>query len=393
MPAETAARFEALENQAAKIMGVFAGAGYEPVAPAIIQPAGVFLHCIGEEIRNRTYVFTDPEGAELCLRPDLTIPSCRLYLERNPDARTEARYSYNGPAFRYPNSEVDADASRSREFRQAGIECIGAPDREATDVEVLALTLDALAQTGAPPIRLHFGDLGLFHALLAELPIPERWRDRLGHTFWRPQSFHAVVSRLTTPAATFTDETIARLADSLSADDFAGARERVGRYLDENKLEFIGARTLDDITQRLIDAAADMHERPLDNSIVQLLQAYLAISGTPAEAVAAIEQLTKDAKLDISAALESCARRQGLLKKAGIKAEEALFATDFGRQFEYYTGFVFQMELPERGPAGQLAGGGRYDGLLKAIGAPASAPAIGAAIHTERLLAAKEAAA
>jgi ATP phosphoribosyltransferase regulatory subunit len=172
-----------------------------------------------------------------------------------------------------------------------------------------------------------------------------------------------------------------------------GAHECVGRYLDERGLEFIGARTLDDITQRLIGAAADMHERPLDNSIVKLLHAYLAISGTPSEAISAIEGLTKDAKLDISTAIEACKRRQVLAHEAGIKAEEALFSTVFGRQFEYYTGFVFQMELPERGRAGRIAGGGRYDGLLSSIGAPVSTPAIGAAINTERLLAAKEAAA
>ncbi|MEJ2124217.1 MAG: ATP phosphoribosyltransferase regulatory subunit, partial [Alphaproteobacteria bacterium] len=283
MPAETTARFEALESQAAKIMSVFARGRYEPVAPALLQPADVFLDCIGEEIRRRTYVFADPDGVELCLRPDLTIPSCRLYLERNPDANAEERYSYNGPAFRYPNGT--RDASPAREFRQAGIECFGAPDREATDVEILKLTLAALSEAGAPPFRLHFGDLGLFSALLAALPIPQRWRDRLWNTFWRPKSFHAVVERLTTPAATFTDEAIAHLADCLSPDDIAGARECVGRYLDKQGIEFIGARTLDDITQRLIGAAADMHERPLDNSVVTLLHDYLAISGTPSQAI------------------------------------------------------------------------------------------------------------
>ena len=40
--------------------------------------------------------------------------------------------------------------------------------------------------------------------------------------------------------------------------------------------------------------------------------------------------------------------------------------------------------------ASQIAGGGRYDGLLANIGAPRDVPAIGSAIHTERLLAAVE---
>ena len=47
--AESAARFEALEEQAAKIMRVFAQGGYERVAPSLIQPAEIFLDRIGEE--------------------------------------------------------------------------------------------------------------------------------------------------------------------------------------------------------------------------------------------------------------------------------------------------------------------------------------------------------
>ena len=90
MTAETARKFEALEAQAQALMGVFIKGGYEAVAPAMIQPAGVYLDVIGEALRARTYVFTDPDGDELCLRPDLTVPACRLSLERHPEADVAA---------------------------------------------------------------------------------------------------------------------------------------------------------------------------------------------------------------------------------------------------------------------------------------------------------------
>ena len=76
MAAETARKFEALEAQAQKLMAVFIKAGYEAVAPSMIQPAALFLDVIGESLRARTYVFVDPDGDELCLRPDLTVPTC-----------------------------------------------------------------------------------------------------------------------------------------------------------------------------------------------------------------------------------------------------------------------------------------------------------------------------
>ena len=118
MVAAPPANFEALEAQARTLLAVFIAAGYEAVAPDIIQPAGVFLDVVGEALRGRTYVFTDLNGEELCLRPDLTVPTCRLYLQRHPGADREAFYSYNGPAFRF--QPASADAAHPREFRQAG---------------------------------------------------------------------------------------------------------------------------------------------------------------------------------------------------------------------------------------------------------------------------------
>ncbi len=50
---------------------------------------------------------------------------------------------------------------------------------------------------------------------------------------------------------------------------------------------------------------------------------------------------------------------------------------------------VFQIEISGAGVAGQIAGGGRYDGLIRALSRGANdVPAVGAALHTERLLAA-----
>ena len=97
-------------------MAVFTRAGYEAVAPAIIQPAGLFLDVVGESLRARTYVFTDPDGDELCLRPDLTVPTCRLHLERHPGGDVPARYCYNGAAFRFqpaaPTARTRASSAR-----------------------------------------------------------------------------------------------------------------------------------------------------------------------------------------------------------------------------------------------------------------------------------------
>ena len=146
MAAETAQQFARLEAQAQVLMSVFAKAGHESVAPAIIQPADVFLDVIGESLRARTYVFTDPDGAEMCLRPDLTVPACRLHIARQSNPATPAKYCYNGPAFRF--QPQGADAAHPREFRQAGIERFGDMDAARAEADTIALILKALDAAG-----------------------------------------------------------------------------------------------------------------------------------------------------------------------------------------------------------------------------------------------------
>jgi ATP phosphoribosyltransferase regulatory subunit len=86
------------------------------------------------------------------------------------------------------------------------------------------------------------------------------------------------------------------------------------------------------------------------------------------------------------AALE---RRLGLIERHGFNLARATFAAQFGRNMEYYTGFVF--EFRTAASAAPIAGGGRYDNLLTALGSPKPTPAVGLAVYAERLLAARHA--
>jgi ATP phosphoribosyltransferase regulatory subunit len=384
MAAESAKEFEALEAQAAALLDAFRSAGYEQVAPSVIQPADIFLDRIGESIRSRTYVFTDLAGDELCLRPDLTVPVSRLYLERHPDAGQTARYCYNGPAFRFqPQGDNQA---HPREFRQAGIECFGESDTESADVEIVLLAAEAVRRAGLKDFRLRFGDIALFYALLDALSLPERWRLKLRHYFWRPAAFHALLARLARGERPNGDGPVLALADTLAGETPERAEELVASYLEGGGLPLAGNRTLGEITARLIDHAADLRADPLPREIATVIDYYLAISGPPLEAAERVAMLAKGAGIDLGSSLHAYVRRFERLQASGVDLGRAIFATEFGRSLEYYSGLVFQIEVA--GVDEAIAGGGRYDGLLAHLGAPKEVPAIGSAIHTERLLAA-----
>ena len=384
MAAESARKFEALEAQAATLLDVFKRGGYEQVAPSIIQPADIFLDQIGEAIRGRTYVFTDLSGEELCLRPDLTVPVSRLYLERHPRADVEARYCYNGPAFRFQRK--GASQTHPREFRQAGIECFGVADRDSADIEVILLAADAVRAAGLGEFRFRFGDIELFFALLDALSLPERWRLKLRHYFWRPPAFHALLSRLAKGESAESDGPAAELAATLPVQDRALAMEAVATYLEANDLMLAGNRTLGEITDRLLDHAADLRAEPLPREVATVIDYFLAVEASSREAIDRIATIGKGAGIDLGPALCMLSRRFDLLEETGVNVDAATFATEFGRDLEYYSGLVFQIEVGGD-KTSPIAGGGRYDGLLRSVGARAGVPAVGSAIHTERLLA------
>ncbi len=376
MTAEGAKEFEALEAQAASLLTLFTNQGYERVAPSFIQPANLFLDRIGEGLRARTYVFTDPNGEELCLRPDLTLPVARVFLERGGSGGV-AKFCYNGPAFRMQAGKPDR--LRPREFRQAGIEYFGAAGASA-DLEVLALTIEGVRQAGVRSFTVRTGHLGLFIALLNALKIPERWRERLHRAFWRHSAFArelATLSRAKTKG--LPHGAAAALTESALLD-----------HLDANGIPMIGLRRPAEIAQRLQEKAADASAPPIPPETVHVIETYLHTYGEAAPAFDMIEALTERAGLSLGAALDEARALFDALKALAAPAP-VVFEAGFGRHFEYYTGMVFQIEIDGTGVAGQIAGGGRYDGLISALSRGArDVPAVGAAVHTERLLAAAQ---
>ena len=123
------------DARAQALVATYARAGYAQIAPPVLQPAEPFLDLSGEDIRRRMFLTSDPEGRELCLRPDLTIPVSREYLA-SPQAGKAAGFCYLGAVFRHREGAP-------AEFVQAGIESFGRADKAAADAEMLALGLEA----------------------------------------------------------------------------------------------------------------------------------------------------------------------------------------------------------------------------------------------------------
>jgi histidyl-tRNA synthetase len=148
--------------------GIFARAGYEPVATPAFEDTELFERGVGRStdiVRKEMFTFEDKGGRSLTLRPEGTAPICRAYLEHGMHKLAQpVKLSYVGPFFRHERPQ----AGRYRQFHQLGAECIGT-DSPLADAEAIMLLSDLLGELGVPGVELRLGSLGSLDARRAYL--------------------------------------------------------------------------------------------------------------------------------------------------------------------------------------------------------------------------------
>jgi ATP phosphoribosyltransferase regulatory subunit len=358
----------ALDAQASAILNLFVARGYSRQEPSVLQPADIFLDRSGEEIRRRTFTLTDPSGRDLALRPDLTIPICRqAVLEGRP---YPARICYNGPVFRHQPGEPN----RPTQFFQAGAELLGLEDRAQGETEILSLAIEALGVTGLKDFSLRIGDLSLFGALVDALALPKQWRSRLKRHFWR---------------AGYVESLLYWLGHGDGKMHLPGNRAEIEALLDRHGDAPAAGRNRAEIITRALDQAAEAATLRLDANVADAIAKLLDISGPAEGALAQVRALLRTANINLDSQLEAMDARMAGLRQLGVEPSQVMFTAHFGRNMEYYTGFVFELWARDREGPVAIAGGGRYDTLLESLGAGTFVNAIGCALRTERILAAK----
>ena len=375
MDASVSTQIKRPDARAEALVASYERAGYARLAPAILQPAEPFLDLSGEDIRKRMYLTTAPDGAEFCLRPDLTIPVSRDYLASSAAGKT-AGFCYLGPVFRH---RTDAPA----EFLQAGIESFGRADKAAADAEMLSLALEATAHYGLGQPDIQIGDVALFSALIAGLDLSPAWKRRLIKDFNRKANLTQDLDRLMLGGAIARPEYQGVLA-ALAGSDPKGAHALVTDLLSIAGINAVGGRSVGEIADRFLEQAALGASAKLPRDVRALIERFLAIHGDPDEATAELRALNGDAGDALKPALDLFESRTGFLAARGIDLKRVRFSTSFGRGFDYYTGFVFELTDPTR-TGDPLVAGGRYDGLLARLGAPEAIAAVGLAVWIERL--------
>lgn len=142
--------------------------GYREIQTPTFETLELFTAKSGEAIIDEIYSFKDKGGRELALRPELTAPVIRFYVERLQMEAKPLKLFYFGNCFRYGRPQK----GRYREFRQAGCEVIGTDTPEAY-AELIALAYTLLKNVGLKDIRLNIGNLDILSSMFKNLKITQ----------------------------------------------------------------------------------------------------------------------------------------------------------------------------------------------------------------------------
>ena len=132
--------------------------GFRYVETPTFEHTELFARTSGETsdvVTKEMYTFEDKGGRSLTLRPEQTASIVRAYLANAHDLSTPFKGYHVSPQFRHGRPQ----AGRLREFRQFGVETIGAA-APAADAEVIALGDRFLRGRGLAEVELRVNSIG-----------------------------------------------------------------------------------------------------------------------------------------------------------------------------------------------------------------------------------------
>ena len=367
-----------LQAAAAAFESFASGRGYGMLDTPLLEQTELFVRKSGGELTTQLYSFVDPGGNRVSLRPEFTSSVIRHYAEQPTAPGKPVRWQYRGPVFRHDGA--------FRQFTQAGAELIGSAG-VTSDLEIVSLASNGLAAMGVEAHTLRIGHLGVINDLLDSFELSESAKLFVISRVHELKSGRTDAEGLSAEARSLGlvrngfEADVTNVLATLGAD---AARELIDGMMSGSSASSMGRRSTDEVVGRLLRKVrtADRADR-LQEALTMAGEVAL-IEGEPSDAL----ERARSAGVR-SERLEELAELTDRLAAGPASTGSVVVDLGVARGLAYYTGFIFDVEIAGRHGVLSLGGGGRYDGLVKALGGE-DTPALGFAYTLESVAGAME---
>ncbi len=141
--------------------------GFREIQTPIFEEAELFILRSGPNVMKELYAFKDKGDRDIALRPEMTAPVVRAFVNGMSNDPKPIKVFYFGQCFRYERPQ----AGRYREFFQFGAEIIGSATPE-TDAEAIRTAYAMLKALGIKDYRMRIGHIGVLRQRIADIGVP-----------------------------------------------------------------------------------------------------------------------------------------------------------------------------------------------------------------------------
>lgn len=142
--------------------------GFREIETPIFEEAELFILRSGPNVLKELYNFKDKGDREMALRPEMTAPAIRLFVNNMSNDPKPIKVFYFGQCFRYERPQ----SGRYREFFQFGAEIIGSATPE-TDAETIAMAASMIRDLGLKNYKMRIGHIGVLRQKIADAGVPK----------------------------------------------------------------------------------------------------------------------------------------------------------------------------------------------------------------------------
>ena len=317
------------------IEAIFEQYGFLPLETPALEYLDVLLGTGGEETNKDLFRLKSPEGEDISLRFDLTVPFSRLLAQYPDKLKAPMRRYAIGPVWRADKP----GPGRFRQFTQFDVDAAGS-DSVAVDGEIIKIMCEVMIAVGAPSFRVLINNRKLIDALLFGTGIDDLNKQK-----------HVL-----------------RVVDKLQKVGIDNIRMELGEgRIDTSGDPIPGVHLAADTIEQIIGFIGVKGTSRID--VIDNLEALLPKSDRAAEALTEMRELA------------------GVLDALGVAEDHAWFSPSLTRGLDYYTGPVFETVIPKAPKFGSVMGGGRYNGLVSRF-ADREIPSTGMSVGLDRLMAA-----
>ena len=153
---DQSSQWQSLEEAIRNFMGHY---GYQEIRTPTFEQTDLFVRSMGKEtdiVSKEMYSWTDQGGEKLTLKPELTAPVARAYIQHNLGGQSPInKLYYIDTLFRRERPQK----GRYRQFNQFGIEAFGSEYPEI-DAEVITLAISIFNKIGLKELKLKLNSIG-----------------------------------------------------------------------------------------------------------------------------------------------------------------------------------------------------------------------------------------